>query len=87
MYKNALYCPLKCEGESLQKDDTQSHILACKTLSDGVQQPLTDIYFEGVLKQAKVVRVICKLMKKRVKLQEDCETNGLPGASFLYLFF
>ena len=86
-YNNALYCPQKCEGESLQKDDTQSHIFACKALSNGVQQPLTDIYSEDVFKQAKVAKVICKLLRKRLKLQEDCETNGLPGASFLDLFF
>ena len=42
---------------------------------------------EDVFKQAKVAKVICKLMRKRLKLQEDCETNGLPGASFLDLFF
>ena len=86
MYKKALFCPLKCESETFQKDDTQSHILTCKALSAGVQQPLTDIYSEDIVKQAKVAKVVCKLMRKRDKLQEDCETNCLPGASFLDLF-
>ena len=87
MYRITLFCTLKCESEPFQKDDTQSHILAFKVLSDGLQQSLTNIYSEDILKQAKVAKVIWKLMRKRLKLQEDCETNGLPVASFLDLFF
>ena len=86
MYRKALFCPLKCESENSQKDDIKSHILACKALRDGVQQPLTDIYSDDILKQEKVAQVICTLVIKRNKLQEDCETNRPPGASFLDLF-
>ena len=86
MFRNSLYCPIKRESEGFQKGDTQSHILACKALSEGVQPPLIDIYSEDISKQAKVAKVICKLMRKRHKLQEDCEANRLPGASFLDLF-
>ena len=85
LFRNSLHCPLKCENEDFQKEDTQSHILSCKSLSDGVEQPLTDIYHDNIMVQAQVTKVISKLMRKRVKLLEESE-KSLPGAKFLDLF-
>ena len=42
-----LFCPLNCESEVAKKLDTQSHILVCKSLSDGVELDLSDIYSEN----------------------------------------
>ena len=67
LFRNSLHCPLKCENEDFQKEDTQSHILSCKSLSDGVEQPLTDITHDNIMVQAQVTKVISKLMRKRVK--------------------
>ena len=40
MYKNSLFCPQNHEREANVKEDTQSQILICKSLSEGVQIPL-----------------------------------------------
>ena len=83
MFKNSLFCPLNCESEVAKKLDTQSHILVCKSLSDGVELDLSDIYSENKEIQEHVTKVITKLMRKRVKVLED---QSLPGATFLDLF-
>ena len=69
MFRNSLYCPIKCESEGFQKGDTQSHIVACKALSEGVQPPLIDIYSEDISKQAKVAKVINRPGVARAVLQ------------------
>jgi hypothetical protein len=88
MYKNSLFCPLNCENGANIKEDTQSHILICKSLSAGVQIPLHDIYSDNIVNQTQITKVITKLMRKRVKLLEDSENSNksLPGATFLDLF-
>ena len=79
---------MKCENEANMKADTQSHILERRSLSQGVQIPLSDIYSDNIVNQTQITKVITRLMRKRAKLLEDSENinTSLPGATFLDLF-
>ena len=89
MFKQCVECPLKCETQN-KYDDTQEHILSCKSLTGLTERTNTEIQFMyGTIEEQKVIsKQFCILMRKREKLMEEqdaASTSSLPGAQFLDL--
>ena len=85
MYKMAIRCPLKCDTEEAQCEDTQKHMLKCNKLDGESEMDIDNMYSVNVIEQAKIAKVFAKLKKKREQILEDLEKSlqGLPGALFL----
>ena len=73
LYKNRLYCPLKCEEQN-QIEDTQKHLLTCKKLnkSDIDNVRISDAY-ACIAKQEAIAKLISKVMRKRSTMLEQIE--------------
>ena len=86
MYGNVVWCPLKCwEGSQAKEEDTQQHMLMCKTLSslihtDAVANGSTkysDI-FGDTMKQKEAVVLFHHLIEARTEYLKV--NNNPPGA-------
>ena len=87
MYNNCVQCPLKCDITNLL-EDTQEHILECKSLNQNPGNTLSDInLIYGTIEQQSLIdKQFCMLMRKREKLLEEknkAVSSSLPGASSL----
>ena len=85
MHKVSTNCPLKCETEEAQAEDTQEHLINCKKLDGGLEINISNIYSVNLSEQAQIAKIMCKLKRKRDKILEDQEDSlrCLPGASIL----
>ena len=73
MYRNDLYCPLKCDDQD-PKQDTQEHLLCCKKLANVNVINSSQIY--GTMEeQCEISKLFISLIKKREDLLEESETS------------
>ena len=73
MFKNNSKCPLNC-SELTPHEDTQEHVLYCKTLNQSHEETPTIQYMYGNLyKQQKLSQKFCTLMGTRTHLLEPQE--------------
>ena len=78
MYKNRIYCPLKCNHENPQID-THDHLLKCTSLN--IENPLNltmHPVFADIAQQEAIGKLICKTLRKRKKLLEQNELSAGP---------
>ena len=82
MYKNRIFCPLKCNQES-EQIDTQEHLLTCSKINipnssdNGIQGVYLDQH-----SQESVGKLVLKILKERKRLLEDQQgREDLPGVN------
>ena len=63
MYKMSKHCPLNCDNEEAQCEDTQTHMLKCKKLDGETKVDIDNMYSVNVMEQAKIAKVFAKLKK------------------------
>ena len=65
MYHNCVQCPLKCDIKNLL-EDTQEHILECKTLNQNKGNTSSDInsIYGKIEQQSLIAMQFCMLMRK-----------------------
>ena len=87
MYCNVVWCPLKCwEGSQANEEDTQQHMLMCKTLSSRIHSDAvpngstkySDI-FAKTKKQKEAVVLFHQLIEPRMEYLKA--PNNPPGAN------
>ena len=73
LYKNRVYCPLKCEKQN-QTEDTQEHLLTCKKLNESntYNVRISDAY-ACTAKQEAIAKVIFKVIRKRSIMLDQME--------------
>ena len=82
LFKNWVFCPLKCEQQN-QIKDTQEHLLQCKKLNTAnIESVKIDDAYACIAKQEAIAKVISKVIRKRSRMIEDMDKNitRLPGA-------
>ena len=89
MYKQNVNCPLNCDTEIIH-EDTQSHILSCKSLQKPKDQIVVKMdQMNGTVKEqnqlVKQFSVLYQRRLKKIEEQEERSCDSLPGASFLDL--
>ena len=83
MYKSDLNCPLMCVNQNPQ-EDTQSHLITCKKLSNEKEININQIY-GSVDEQLKVSKHCVKIMRKREKIMEETEEyQSLPTMGIVH---
>ena len=79
MYKNRLFCPLKCSQENPQID-TQEHLLMCTEIKiQNTNNVKIQDMFEDQEDQEKAGKLVLKILRERSRLIDELETS-LPGA-------
>ena len=78
MFKNNSKCPLNC-SELTPHEDTQEHVLYCKTLNQSHEETPNIQYMYGdVYKQHKLSQKFCTVMGTRAHLLEPQEEEEEP---------
>ena len=76
MYKNRLFCPLKCNQEN-PEIDTQEHLLKCTKLKvSNINNVKIQDVFDNQDKQENVGKLVLKILRERNRLIDELETDS-----------
>ena len=77
MYKNRLFCPLKCNQEN-PEIDTQEHLFKCTKLKVlNINNVKIHDVFDNQDKQENVGKLVFKILRERNRLIDELETESL----------
>ena len=89
MFKQCVECPLKCDIQN-KHEDTQEHILSCKSLNVSINRKNVEIQFMyGTIEEQSILSkqfyILMRKQEKPLEEQDETSPSSPPGANFLDL--